>query len=531
MNRCFYICTFFIVILVSDACFGNPAGKNELKKEEIISINSTKIKIRLWTRFLRNATLQEIHDNMENNGKGNSATAITFHCADDEEQLAGIYYYNYFPNFYPNTEMYSSFFWDHSSEQIYWIIVDYSPPFKFHFFIYILPFPFKGIGIYPNFVTAPINAWPQPTPPITQYLFSSNGYGDFLLDDLSFNYDFASGVLVAELRDKKKLNIIRVSYDFNQKQWNCTKPIQTKPSKPVQAIDNDKSKRSQRGLLDPLPPEEMERRKREFLASQPLKELFSAAELEKLFTEPDYIKISDPLQLALAYDWAGKYQEAQIALEKATGLEAQFELGCFLKHGRPKIPADKTRANELFSKVVMLVEAKSDSPSGRECCLAGRACSEYIPENWDENVRWQKRAAGFFRKAIEKEYRPAYYYLQYYARHSSGNNPKELMKALPSDNPEVNAFIAALAGMNSHFKEYRNRDKNLAAIKEAIQAHNNVAQCALGMLYLVSDTDPNAFLLHNQQKAKFWLQRAADRGDMDAAQLLQSDSRLKNLKK
>ena len=40
-----------------------------------------------------------------------------------------------------------------------------------------------------------------------------------------------------------------------------------------------------RGWFDPLPPEELERRKREFQASQPLKELFSATELEALFAE------------------------------------------------------------------------------------------------------------------------------------------------------------------------------------------------------------------------------------------------------
>ena len=102
---------------------------------------------------------------------------------------------------------------------------------------------------------------------------------------------------------------------------------------------------------------------------------------------------------------------------------------------------------------------------------------------------------------------------------------------LPSDNLEINAFIGALAGLNSRFKSQRNRDKNLEAVKAAIYAHSNLAQAMLGMLYLHSKTDPNAFLRHNPRKAKFWLQRAADRGDTDALQILNSDSRLKDSKR
>ena len=80
-----------------------------------------------------------------------------------------------------------------------------------------------------------------------------------------------------------------------------------------------------RGFFDPLPPDELERRKREFLASQPLKELFTEMELKELFAEPDYTKITDPLELARAFDWAGKYPEALAALKKAQGPEAQFD--------------------------------------------------------------------------------------------------------------------------------------------------------------------------------------------------------------
>ena len=281
-----------------------------------------------------------------------------------------------------------------------------------------------------------------------------------------------------------------------------------------------------RGWFDPLPPEELERRKREFQASQPLKELFSATELEALFAEPDYASITDPLKLARAYDWSGKYPEAVTALEKADGIEAKFELGCFLKHGRPGVKADKKKANELFSEIASTIASGDRTFSPEDYCLAGRACREYVPENWTETTRWKKRASQFFQKAIEQGYRPAYYYSQYYERHSSDCNLAELVKALPSDNPEINAFIATVAATNPHLKQYRDRAQNLAAVKAAIEARSNVAQCALGMLYLAFETTPDAFLRYNPEKARFWLQRAAERGDTDAIQILRNDSRL-----
>lgn len=529
MKCYFYMYLFFIAMVAPEICLATPTNVNNMKKE-IITINAMEFTVRLWSRFLRNATLKEIGKDIENHHKGNSAVAITFNDVNKEEKLAGIYYYNYFPDFHPNIKIYSSFFEDKSKQHLYWIIVEHRPPFKFDLFLYILSYPFKEIGIYPDFISGPINAWPQSNVPVAKFRFNSNGYGDFLIDDISFDYDSMDGILISELRDKRGSDAIRISYDLNKKHWSYTPPKAT-PPKSAQRINNDKSKTFRRGWFDPLPPEELERRKREFQASQPLKELFSATELKVLFTEPDYSKITDPLKLAQTYDWFGKYPEALAALERADGAEAKFELGCFLKHGRPGVQADKRKANKLFSEIVSSIETKDSASSPEGYCLGGRASSEYIPENWDETVHWKKRAAGFFQKAIRQGYRPAYYYSQYYLRHSSDKKPQELLKALPSNNLEVNAFIGALAGMNQGSKESRNRDKNLAAIKAGIQAHNNVSQCALGMLYLHSETDPNAFLRHNRQKAKFWLQRAAERGDVDAVQILQNDSRLRNLEK
>ena len=524
MKCYFYMYLFFIAMVAPEICLATPTNVNNMKKE-IIPINSMEFTVRLWSRFLRNATLKEIGKDIENHHKGNSAVAITFNDVNKEEKLAGIYYYNYFPDFHPNIKIYSSFFEDKSKQHLYWIIVEHRPPFKFDFFLYILSYPFKEIGIYPDFISTPINAWPQSNVPVAKFRFNSNGYGDFLSDDISFDYDSMDGILISELRDKRGSNAIRISYDLNKKHWSYT-PLKATPPKSAQRINNDKSKTFRRGWFDPLPPEELERRKREFQASQPLKELFSATELKVLFTEPDYSKITDPLKLAQTYDWFGKYPEALAVLEKADGAEAKFELGCFLKHGRPGVHADKRTANKLFSEIAFTIASGDRTFSPEDYCLAGRACREYVPENWTETTRWKKRASQFFQKAIEQGYRPAYYYSQYYERHSSDCNLIELVKALPSDNPEINAFIATVAATNPHLKQYRDRAQNLAAVKAAVEARSNVAQCALGMLYLAFETTPDAFLRHNPEKARFWLQRAAERGDTDAIQILRNDSRL-----
>jgi TPR repeat protein len=288
---------------------------------------------------------------------------------------------------------------------------------------------------------------------------------------------------------------------------------------------------AKRGRLDSLPQEEVERRRRVLLASQPLKELFTSAELKELFTEPDYAKITNQLELSRAYDWFGKYPEALVALEKAPGMEAKFELGRFLKYGRPKIPGNKKSANKLFAEIVLNVEAQGKEATPEDICLAGRACYEYIPENYIEKKRWKKQGVTFFQNAIKQNYRPAYYYSQYYKRTASGKNPPEILRALPSDNVEINAVVGALPGIDRSLKMPRERDKNLAAVKVGVIAYNNVAQCLLGLLYLHPNTDPKAFLKHNPTKAKFWLQRAADRGNEDAIRALQNNPQLRKIKK
>ncbi len=216
------ICILFIAAQWTEESIAAPVQEKHLK-EEMVSVDSGEVAISLFSRFLRNMTLDEITDEASrgNGQKGNCAVAVTYSNANEKRQLAGIYYYNQFPDFQPNTEIYSSFFWDHSEKLLYWIVVDHSPPFQFDLSIYRLNRLSAGIGDYPDFIDTPISAWPQPTAPIAQYHFNTNGYGDFLLTDMLFDCNFKKNILSVELKDRRKSDSIHILYDFSQRKWNC----------------------------------------------------------------------------------------------------------------------------------------------------------------------------------------------------------------------------------------------------------------------------------------------------------------------
>ena len=183
---CIYLC--LIAMTLPKICIAAPSDVNKIK-EEIVTVNSTKITVRLWSRFLRNTTLNEIGNDIEKSRKGNSAVIITFNEVDKKEEIAGIYYYNYFPDFHPNQKIYSSFFENKYKQHLYWIVVNHIPPFQLYFSIYIFPYPLQATGVYPDFISTPVNAWPQSSITEENFLFDLNGYGDFLLDDILFNYN------------------------------------------------------------------------------------------------------------------------------------------------------------------------------------------------------------------------------------------------------------------------------------------------------------------------------------------------------
>ena len=211
---CIYLC--LIAMTLPKICIAAPSDLSKIK-EETLPINTTKFTVRLWSRFLRSATLKEIRNGIENRRMGNSAVIITFHEVNKEEEITGIYYYNYFPNLHPNTKIYSSFFKNEPKRHLYWIVVNHSPPFKLSFFLYIFPYPFQAIGVYPDFISTPVNTWPQANIPVEEFQFDLNGYGDFLLDDILFDYDLENGELISELREKRSSGVIRILYDLNKK--------------------------------------------------------------------------------------------------------------------------------------------------------------------------------------------------------------------------------------------------------------------------------------------------------------------------
>jgi len=140
-----------------------------------------------------------------------------------------------------------------------------------------------------------------------------------------------------ESQDFKDEMLNLVSYLKKEKLLKAyPKPIEKKKTETKAVSPSVKSKPSARGFLDPLPPDELARRKAEFLASQPLELLFSKTEQAELFKEPNYSSINDSYQLAMAYDWYGKFSEARKALETAAPvkLAAKFVLGCYYPKSR-----------------------------------------------------------------------------------------------------------------------------------------------------------------------------------------------------
>jgi TPR repeat protein len=160
--------------------------------------------------------------------------------------------------------------------------------------------------------------------------------------------------------------------------------------------------------------------------------------------------------------------------------------------------------------------------TGKEWVLGGRACHEIIPKKRSHRGHWQDLGEEFFRQAILHGENSAHYYRQFYKRFSADKNPTEIWEALPTDDPEVIACIAYLVGTDSRFHQKWNREQHLHGLKEAILAHNNMAQFYLGKLYGKCGKRKEDYLVPNIEKARFWFMRALDRGCEDAKLSLNS---------
>ena len=284
----------------------------------------------------------------------------------------------------------------------------------------------------------------------------------------------------------------------------------------------------QKGVLDSPSPDEMERRKAEFLARQPKDNIFTEEEFKALFPKVDYDKITDLYERGMAYDWDEKFTDAMKCFEQYSSLKSNFMLAKYCKTGRVEISKDIAKSNSIFYEIISSINSKSGLPTPEELCLAGRACLEITPSSFTEKQALKKKAQSFFHEAVKQGYVKASYYSQYYNRLNSDFKPDELIKVANSNDLEAEALAAGMALLyNPAFKSYRSKAENLAIIKKAIQAHLPLAEYILGELFNQAGSRMDDALKPNPELAKFWLKRAANHGDPDAIDLLRQNPTLR----
>ena len=277
-------------------------------------------------------------------------------------------------------------------------------------------------------------------------------------------------------------------------------------------------------------PEEMERRKAEYLANQPKDNIFTDDEFKALFPEVEYDKIADLYERGMAYDWDEKFSEAMKCFEQESSLKSKFMLAMYYKTGRPDIPKDSVKANAVFNEIIGDVSNQS-APTPEMLCIAGRACMEFVSTEFFETQEFQKKATEFFKESIEQGYAAAAFYPQYYIRNNGKFQPRELLEIANKNNCLDTEVLAAGMALfrNPVFMNYRNKQENLLTIKKGIQAHIPLAEYILGELFYLDAANPDLALKPNRELALFWMKRAANHGEAEAIELLRQNPTLRSL--
>ena len=277
-------------------------------------------------------------------------------------------------------------------------------------------------------------------------------------------------------------------------------------------------------------PEEMERRKAEFLANLPKDNIFTDDEFKALFPKVEYDKISDLYERGMAYDWDEKFSDAMKCFEQDSSLKSKLMLAMYYKTGRPDIPKDSVKANAIFNEIIEDVSNKS-APTPEMLCIAGRACMEFVSTEFFETQEFQKKATEFFKESIEQGYAAAAFYPQYYIRNNGKFQPRELLEIANKNNCLDTEVLAAGMALfrNPVFMNYRNKQENLLSIKKGIQAHIPLAEYILGELFYLDAANPDLALKPNRELALFWMKRAANHGEAEAIELLRQNPTLRSL--
>jgi len=275
-------------------------------------------------------------------------------------------------------------------------------------------------------------------------------------------------------------------------------------------------------------PEEIERRRAEYLANQPKDNIFTEDEFKTLFPKVEYDNVADLYERGMAYDWDEKYSDAMKCFEQDSSLKSKFMLAMYYKTGSPEITKDSVKANVIFKEIIGDVSNKS-APTPEMLCIAGRACMEFISTDFSERQEFQNNAEKLFKESIKQGYATAAFYPQYCIKDNGKFQPQELIEIANKNNcldAEVLAAGLALL-MNPDFMNYRNKQENLLTIKKGIQAHIPLAEYILGQLFNHDGTDLSCALKPNPELAKFWIKRAANHGEADAIELLRQNPTLR----
>ena len=275
-------------------------------------------------------------------------------------------------------------------------------------------------------------------------------------------------------------------------------------------------------------PEEMERRKAEYLANRPKDNIFTDDEFKALFPEVEYDKIADLYERGMAYDWDEKFSDAMKCFEQDSSLKSKLMLAMYYKTGRPDIPKDSVKANAIFNEIIGDVSNQS-APTPEMLCIAGRACMEFVSTEFYEIQEFQNKATEFFKESIEQGYAAAAFYPQYYIRNNGKFQPRELLEIANKNNCLDTEVLAAGMALfrNPVFMNYRNKQENLLTIKKGIQAHIPLAEYILGELFYLDAANPDLALKPNRELALFWMKRAANHGEADAIELLRQNPTLR----
>ena len=276
----------------------------------------------------------------------------------------------------------------------------------------------------------------------------------------------------------------------------------------------------------PPPPTPEEIAQREWIrANPPLDDLFTEEEMAALFAEPDYESIKDLHARGMAYDWHLKFTEAEKCFREDGSPMSHFMLGRYYRHDRAGVPANRWKSIGMFNEVARRVTEETKAPTPEELCLAARACLEIASQmtgaELGQSQALRKQAQQLFTDAERRGCRQAALYPLYYECHMEGwglaaEQRRRLTDLAAMDPDKDLAFMVLAAGQNlcdSAGYDYQpQKIENMAILKRGIQEHLPIAEYFLGVLFK-SGCGTGEALKKNPERMKFWLTRAARRGD------------------